>query len=487
VVLLAVFGVLVFQNSLVFADSSLDRRSILENLKQQMAKMQETIDAQNARIQHLEAIVPTDVPPSRNCGLKSKTADALPKIEQKIGAKDTAACFPWGKPSGDIRLRYEGFDYYNKNNDAGSTGTASDRTRNRFRVRLRFGLDKDTGDDWKVGFRIATGNQTDATSTNQTLGNSGYFTFKAINVDRVYAIYEPSILKNKGVLTGVKIGAGKFDNPFLRYSTGILWDTDVTPEGIYEQGNMRFVDTDNDQLIFQTTAGQFILNENAGVDTDAALFGYQAALNWTTTCLRMPQPVNLATAVSYYDYTNWFGTVKNNTTGVSLLRTNSIVADRFRVLDLYPEFTIHVKKDLPLTAWADYALNTANVGTEDVVQSGGNDIHDSDSAWGVGFKLGKAKTKSGWEFSYGYYEIGVNAVVAAFGEADYGGPGQNGYTNRKGHRLGLVYLITDSISLYLTGYWMRPLHPFDGNATIGIQHSTNEDVFRSQVDLVYKF
>src|SRR5262249_35432590 len=144
------------------------------------------------------------------------------------------------------------------------------------------------------------------------------------------------------------------------------------------------------------------------------------------------KPVDINFATSYYDYTNWFQTIlaANNTAATSYLRTNSIVADDFRVLDLYPEVTFYVNK-LPLTLWYDYAENLANVGTEDVVQSSGNDIHDTDTAWGVGFKLGKAKVKGSWELFYGYYEIGANSVVAAFNDSDFGGPDTNGFTNRK--------------------------------------------------------
>ena len=49
--------------------------------------------------------------------------------------------------------------------------------------------------------------------------------------------------------------------------------------------------------------------------------------------------------------------------------------------------------------------------------------HANDFAWGLGLKLGKMKKKNDWEFSYGYYEIGANAVVAAFNDSDFGGPG----------------------------------------------------------------
>jgi hypothetical protein len=78
--------------------------------------------------------------------------------------------------------------------------------------------------------------------------------------------------------------------------------------------------------------------------------------------------------------------------------------------------------------------------------------------------------------------IGGNAVVAAFSDSDFGGPGQQGYTNRKGHKFGFGYGLTDNITLNYTGFFVQPLHP----STL-VANSTNESVFRSQVDLNYKF
>ena len=475
-----------------YADNSDQMASLLESMKQQMAQMQQTIDQQNTRLQQLEASRASETA-RPSLSVPSAPAATMSDDDFQKSLKDNIGkAIPWmqgAKFAGDFRLRYEAFDYFKKNNDAGSTGTTADRTRNRFRIRLRWGFEKDYGDDWKVGFRLATGNTTDPNSTNQTLGNSGYFNFKTINIDRAYGIYEPNGLKDYGLLKGVKVGAGKFDNPFLRYSTTIVWDPDVTPEGIYEQANLGLLSTEENTVKLQFTSGQFIVNENAAVDNDANLYAYQGAINWSTyNWGGGDRPVDIHAAVSYYDYTNWFNTVKaaGNTASTSYLRTNSIVADSFRVLDIYPEVTFYVK-NTPLMLWYDYAVNTANVGTDDVDQSLGNDIHDTDTAWGLGFKLGKAKKKGAWEAFYGYYEIGANAVVAAFNDSDFGGPGTNGFTNRKGHKFGASYLLTDNISLNWTGYVVKPLNPFNGNATIGLQNATNESVFRSQLDLVYKF
>jgi hypothetical protein len=487
-----VFGIVavtfLVQASAAFADAPESMMETLQKMQRQMANMQGTIDAQNLRIQQLESRKVLETPqPSTALQPGAQTSATMSDTDfQKSLKENIGEVIPWlkgAKIGGDFRLRYEAFNYFDKNNDAGSTGTAADRSRNRFRIRLRWGFEKDYGDDWKFGYRMATGSTTDQVSTNQTLGNSGYFNFKSFNIERAYVIYTPNSMKDYGPIKGVVIGAGKFENPFLRYSTPMVWDGDVTPEGFYQKVNFQLQSDENNKLNLYTTLGEFILNENTSTDSDANLIAVQAALNWSTYNFNSDLPVDFTVASSIYDYADWFQTITNNSASTSYLRTNTIVADDFRVLDIYPEIQFYVNR-APVTLWYDYAKNLANVGTEDITQSRGNDIHDQDTGWGFGLKIGKVKKKGDWDLNYGYYEIGTNAVVAAFNDSDFGGPGQNGFTNRKGHKLGIGYQLTDNIVVNWTGFVVRPLNP---NPSSIVANSTNEKVFRSQLDLNYKF
>src|SRR3989338_7586003 len=401
------------QSSAAYAETpGPDITEMFRQLQGQMAQMQRTIEAQNLRIQQLESRTVIETPKPA-VPLEPSVAEAVPWLKGL-------------KQSGDLRLRYENFNYYDK---APLPATSDDRDRTRFRFRLRWGLEKDFGDDWTAGFRLASGSATDNASTNVTLGNPGHFTFKAILIDKAYALYSPNGLKDYGPLKDVTVGAGKFDNPFLRYSTGILWDTDVTPEGLYEKATLQHVSTGSTKVTTHWTAGQFISNENVGAETDAQVYGYQAALNVST------KPVNLTTAVSYYDYPNWLQTVTSNTAGTSFLRTNTSALDNPRILDWYNEqgFTIGSR---PVTLWQDLVFN---VGSIDDTRADLHEVHEDDSAWGAGVKLGRLKNKGDWELHYGYYDIGANSVVAAFNDADFGGPGYMGHTNRFGHKFGLGY------------------------------------------------
>lgn len=110
------------------------------------------------------------------------------------------------KLSGDIRLRsqhdYQApdnipnsyLDYQAINDARGVTNAGLDafynttEDRQRFRERLRIGIDANVADSLKAGIRLATGNQRDPVSTNQNLANYGNrYDF---TVDRAYLQYD---------------------------------------------------------------------------------------------------------------------------------------------------------------------------------------------------------------------------------------------------------------------------------------------------------
>src|SRR5262245_62067178 len=135
---------LLAQISPAWADSG-DMMSMLESMKQQMAKMQDTIDRQNSRIQQLESRSIETPRPNETIQPSQPTtmsdADFQKSLKDNIGE-----AIPWlkgAKFGGDFRLRYEAFDFYDRKSDAGSVTGANDRVRNRFRIRLRWGFEKD--------------------------------------------------------------------------------------------------------------------------------------------------------------------------------------------------------------------------------------------------------------------------------------------------------------------------------------------------------
>ena len=147
---------------------------------------------------------------------------------------------------GDLRLRYQYNGGETKDRGpvaapgTGIAGTNDWQERERERYRLRLGLRGTLLDDWFFGVRLMTGvndrsgNVTfgDDTASN-TNGGGGPFERNSdlVTVDQAYAGY-------KGI-PGVTLIGGKMPNPFV--TTRMVWDPDISPEGLAEQWKHTFV------------------------------------------------------------------------------------------------------------------------------------------------------------------------------------------------------------------------------------------------------
>ena len=96
--------------------------------------------------------------------------------------------------SGDLRFRYESF--YGQQNALARSDNPTVlgnplTSRQRFRLRARFGVRGKIGDEFDWGLRLATGNFADVISTNQTL--TDFFTRKPVGLDQAYVTYKPEV------------------------------------------------------------------------------------------------------------------------------------------------------------------------------------------------------------------------------------------------------------------------------------------------------
>lgn len=169
----------------------------------------------------------------------------------------------WGAPSsgpewvskftlyGDIRIRAEEVVNHGGNDDTGAfpnfnainTGapfdTAGnvfspqynvDQNRNRERLRARLGFAVDVAGGFTAGMRIATGNDNNPVTENQTFGASGNaqggdFAKYSLWLDRAFIKYQSS--GESGPPFWMTFG--RFDNPF--FSTSLIWANDIGFDG----------------------------------------------------------------------------------------------------------------------------------------------------------------------------------------------------------------------------------------------------------------
>ncbi len=181
---------------------------------------------------------------------------------------------------GDFRYRYEYID------DDGAD--SEDRHRNRIRARL--GLGVKLGDEWDLGFRIATGNgevSGDPVSTNQTLDEA--FSKKPLWLDQAFFGYHPQWLK------GFNVIGGKMENPFYRVGKNeLIWDSDLTPEGVALTYGMPL----GEQTTLNWVAGGYWVNEESS-GGDTSLWGIQGHLKH-----QFDKPTYLLGGASLFCYGN---------------------------------------------------------------------------------------------------------------------------------------------------------------------------------------
>lgn len=348
--------------------------------------------------------------------------------------------------SGDFRLRHESFAKF----------PGQDRHRQRFR--LRFGSDLKVG-DFLVGVRLASG-EGQQVSTNQSFDN--IFTQKQIWIDRAF-------LQWRG-LPGVTLTGGKMQNPFFTiYSTDIVWDDDVNPEGFAENFQLKLADS----FVLFANFGQLVLDEDSGTARDQWLFGEQGGMQ-----IGVGKAAQVTLAGAFYNFKNANvtemvvvppavvqpGNTRAGGTGAAANR----VVNPYRVVDLTAELSFKVVS-VPVVIQGDFIKNLAdtNLGTDP-------NTHGKDTGYQVGARIGRASDPQTWELAYYYKLIEANATLADINDSDFG----EGGTNRKGHIMWVGYAINKAVS-FRTKYFITRVE----NERI----SGDDDIRRLQVDLSMKF
>lgn len=227
-------------------------------------------------------------------------------------------------------------------NDAGGATAAgldafsnTTNDRHRFRERVRIGIDANVTDGLKAGVRLATGNQRDPVSTNQSLGNTGQRYEFAI--DRAYLQYDAF---DDDKFKWLTLSGGRIKNPWYtgggEFTGGseVVWDTDLSFEGFAATVRHRlagsdglFEKTDQSDSLF-ATVGAFPLQESAQ-SSDKWLFGGQTGLE-----LGFDNQDSLKMAMAYYDYVNVEANQNTSTSGTCDLNTRANTASRPNPLNL---------------------------------------------------------------------------------------------------------------------------------------------------------
>jgi len=393
---------------------------------------------------------------------------------------------------GDIRLRAEFVEYPQGNNSSGSfpdfnkinTGAPFDVTgftfspqwnttedRERYRLRVRMGLEADLGEGFLFGARIATGSGNSPVSTNQTMGSPGNFSKYNIWLDRGFLLWEGGANPDRMI----SIVGGRFDNPF--FSTPILWDSDIALDGIALSGRYEVVDG----VVPFITAGVFpyfntSLNYPSNFPSkfpsdDRYIYAVQLG-----TELRPHDKIEIKGAAAYYDFQKANGELSEPFVpftdddpgstdsrrpafaqkGNTYMALRDIIpvpfndfgtidqwqyfglASPYKVLSLTGEVALNFFEPIQIKSYGEIGYNldhdadriddiAVNNRSADLVDGSFGEYSGGGVAWLAGLQVGHAKFEGPWNWRLGtnYRYVESDAVIDGFTDSDFGLGGTN--------------------------------------------------------------
>jgi|TARA_B100000959_G_scaffold274632_1_gene326828 hypothetical protein len=315
---------------------------------------------------------------------------------------------------GDLRFRFENFN----NAGAGNTKPA----RERFRYRFRYGVTTTLNDDWKIGFRLASGGTGNSVSTNETMDDDGGN--DDLNIDQAYAAWTPG--------DDMKLTFGKMPNP-LRLDDAV-WDSDYTPEGV--AFNYAYELSQNHKV--GVALGGIFVDESSNNSSDA-----YAGLAQVTLDSVLTSKLSSYLGVAAYNLFNKESALedgggnKGNTGGDAPTNNmNPFIVDGALTykLDSFPMYP----GAFPISVGGTYINNPG--------------ADNKEEGYLVTVKFGKAKKVGAWEVGYQFRELQADSLYDNWVADDYGAYGVGGDSNAyyggtdvRGHAVHIKYQLTDSM------------------------------------------
>ncbi len=495
-----------------------------QQAQQQLQQAQSTAAEAQQKAASIQAA--TDQQQSTVAKLSSDVADVKTTVTNSVVASQEEqkrfsaleSAFGRFRFSGDMRVRGE--DYFQQ-------GVPD---RNRARVRARFGVDGQLGQDFVGGIYIATGSLGDPTTTNETLTN--FFDRKTIGLDRAYITYNPKDAR------WLSLTGGKFAFTWPR--TSLTFDPDINPDGF--DAKMSF-DTHFSALKNFTVQGMFLPFNEVTKGPDSYIVGGNTSMRfqfgpWTMTpsytLLNVHGPEALLSASAF--------AVQSTSTGSNLTGTNNgnvpgegpgcaaiqnvtspasqsfppcpfaangmtnstfISYDskgnptahflsKFLYSDLIVNNQIKTGIDLlPLNVMAEFERNL-NATTHPFNTAGvRTSLDKQDKGYGFDFSLGQAATNLGKnqvQFGYSWWRIEQDAILASWAESDQRAP-----TNILQNRIYGSWRPQKNVLAQYTMWIGRTLNTnLENNAasinkTISAPGKEEPLLKRQQFDLIYTF
>ena len=325
--------------------------------------------------------------------------------------------------------------------------------RRRPNYRARFKVEADVNDKVTVGLRLASGDDASPVSTNSTFGE--HFYKDAVWIDQAYVEVRP--------VAGVKVTAGRMPNPF--YSTDMVWDSDINPEGLAVTGKRAF----GPVQVFGTAAAlplqerelfddSFLYAAQAGVEGGfGGSFGYKAALAYYDF-QKVQSRKNAPDGSRLNDWSAPKYLSKGNS--VFNMRTDGLttlagLASKFELIALTGQLS-YGKGPRSYRVTAEVVKNEAMNTLQIATLRGEPGVEPGNTGWQVRFDAGypQISERHQWRLAAAYKHVESDAVMDIFTESDFGlgGTDLEGYVLDaeygiyKNTSVGLTWLSSDSIN-----------------------------------------
>lgn len=292
---------------------------------------------------------------------------------------------------GDIRYRYESTFVDNESKD-------DDHSRDRHRMRVRFGVYPWITEELSAGLQLSTGG-TETTSRNETFDDM--FISDDIKLNEAFVDYHPMFLDGK-----VNLILGKRDvAKTLIVMKDLVWDSDITLEGATLQYGKDADGKEKDGV--NAAVGYYALNEVNGKsddvppnrEQDAYLFAGQLAYSGEVS------DFGYKVGAAYYDYVNF----DYLNAGGKYSPKFDYRGKDFNIVELFASAGGSITETVPWKVYGQYAFNTAS---KDVTRSDRYEIEDDKrDAYLIGLQIGGAKNPGEWAVSGEYVSIERDAVT----------------------------------------------------------------------------
>jgi len=488
-----------------------EQRQQLEQLKSQLQQLLDATQQANAAAQKVqgsaEQAQATAAPAQQSAAEAQRQADQVPsgvteaktalalvdkqsKDENKrlSALQDALGRFRF---TGDIRVRGEDF----------FQDCSACLTRNRARIRLRFGVEGKLNDDFTGGFLLASGSLGDSNSTNETLTN--FFTRKTIGIDLAYVTYQPVAAE------WISLTGGKFAVTWQR--TPMTFDSDLNPEGFTERFSF---DLKSPVLKnFSVQGMQLLYNENSKGDDSFAVGGQVSSrldlgfMNSTASFSlldwRFPDAILNASVFAVQSPGEGPGCAAGSglpTTAPCVYGpqgfTNATFTDASGKLHflsgfLYADFILNNQIK---TGWSRFPINLLleyenNLNAVDhPLDSQGNvltGLGRQSHAYQVDFSLGQLKNRNDLQIGYAWYRREQDSAISSFLESENRAP-----SNLLQNRILALWKVRSNTVASYTWWIGRTLNSSLQHAILapGISAGEQEPYLkRMQFDLTYSF